>query len=87
MQMVEIAKALALNARLIIMDEPTAPSRRRIGTTFQDHRRSKRRIAIIYISHRMEEVLEMADRITVLRDGRCVGDLPPLKPRTIGSCR
>jgi ribose transport system ATP-binding protein len=77
MQMVEIAKALALNARIIIMDEPTssltaAESKhlfRIIGQLKADG------IGIIYISHRMEEVLHLADRISVLRDGRYIGDL------------
>ena len=77
MQMVEIAKALAMNARLIIMDEPT--SSLTAGESAQLFRivRSLRAdgIGIIYISHRMEEVLDLADRITVMRDGRRVGDL------------
>jgi ribose transport system ATP-binding protein len=77
MQMVEIAKALSLNARIIIMDEPT--SSLTVGETRQLFKiiASLRAdgIGIIYISHRMEEVLEVADRITVLRDGKYVGDL------------
>jgi ribose transport system ATP-binding protein len=77
MQMVEIAKALSLNARIIIMDEPT--SSLTLGESKQLFKIIKslraEGIGIIYISHRMEEVLELADRITVLRDGRYVGDL------------
>jgi ribose transport system ATP-binding protein len=77
MQMVEIAKSLALKARLIIMDEPT--SSLTAGESEQLFRivRQLRAdgIAIVYISHRMEEVLDLADRITVMRDGRRVGDL------------
>src|SRR3954463_4029797 len=77
MQMVEISKALALNARLIIMDEPT--SSLTLGESRQlfeiIHSLRKEDIGIIYISHRMEEVLQLADRITVLRDGKRVGDL------------
>src|SRR3954465_5946222 len=77
MQMVEISKALALNARLIIMDEPT--SSLTLGESRQlfeiIHSLRKEGIGIIYISHRMEEVLHLADRITVLRDGKRVGDL------------
>jgi ribose transport system ATP-binding protein len=77
MQMVEIAKALSMDARLIIMDEPTSSltageSRQLfeiIGVLKRDG------IGIIYISHRMEEVLDLADRITVMRDGKRVGDL------------
>jgi ribose transport system ATP-binding protein len=77
MQMVEIAKALALRARIIIMDEPTSSlAAGESQKLFQIIRQLRADgIAIIYISHRMEEVLDLADRITVLRDGRHVGDL------------
>ena len=77
MQMVEIAKALALNARIIIMDEPTSSLTAEESAKLFEIIRSLRAlgIAIIYISHRMEEVLALADRVTVLRDGRHVGDL------------
>jgi ribose transport system ATP-binding protein len=77
MQMVEIAKALSVNARIIIMDEPT--SSLTAGESEQlfkiIHQLRADGIGIIYISHRMEEVMALADRITVLRDGRYVGDL------------
>ena len=77
MQMVEIAKALALRARIIVMDEPTssltAGESERLFEIIAKLRAEG--IGIIYISHRMEEVLSLADRITVLRDGRHVGDL------------
>ncbi|HEX8912236.1 MAG TPA: sugar ABC transporter ATP-binding protein [Humisphaera sp.] len=77
MQMVEIAKALSARARIIIMDEPT--SSLTSGESEQLFRivRQLRAdgIGIVYISHRMEEVMMLADRITVLRDGRYVGDL------------
>src|SRR5882672_876171 len=77
MQMVEISKALALNARLIIMDEPTSSLTLGESKQLFEIIRSLRGegIGIIYISHRMEEVLQLADRITVLRDGKRVGDL------------
>lgn len=77
MQMVEIAKALAMNARLIIMDEPTSSlTAGESEQLFRIVRTLKAEgIGIIYISHRMEEVLDLADRITVMRDGRRVGDL------------
>jgi ribose transport system ATP-binding protein len=77
MQMVEIAKALSLNARIIVMDEPTSSlTSGESEQLFAIIRRLRSdRIGIIYISHRMEEVLDLADRITVLRDGRYVGDL------------
>ncbi len=77
MQMVEIAKALAKQARIIIMDEPTSSlTAGESEKLFQIIRQLRADgIAIVYISHRMEEVLDLADRITVLRDGRHVGDL------------
>jgi ribose transport system ATP-binding protein len=78
MQMVEIAKALAMNARLIIMDEPTSSLTAGESEQLFKIVRALRSegIGIIYISHRMEEVLDLADRVTVMRDGRRVGDLP-----------
>jgi len=77
MQMVEIAKALSTRARIIIMDEPTSSlASAESEQLFKIIRRLKRNdIGIIYISHRMQEVMDLADRITVLRDGRYVGDL------------
>ncbi len=77
MQMVEIAKALAQEARVIIMDEPTSSltlgEARQLFRIIADLRASG--VGIVYISHRLDEVLEVANRITVLRDGRYVGDL------------
>jgi ribose transport system ATP-binding protein len=77
MQMVEIAKALSANARILIMDEPTSSlTAGESEHLFRIIRQLRSEgIGIIYISHRMEEVLKLADRITVLRDGRYVGDL------------
>ena len=77
MQMVEIAKALSLDARVIIMDEPTSSlTAGESQHLFRIIRQLKDDgIGIVYISHRMEEVLTLADRITVLRDGRYIGDL------------
>jgi len=77
MQMVEIAKALSANARIIIMDEPTSSlTAGESEHLFKIIRQLREEgIGIIYISHRMEEVMVLADRITVLRDGRYVGDL------------
>jgi ribose transport system ATP-binding protein len=77
MQMVEISKALALDARLIIMDEPTSSLTLGESQQLFEIIRSLRKegIGIIYISHRMEEVLQLADRITVLRDGKNAGEL------------
>ncbi len=77
MQMVEIAKALSHRARIIVMDEPTSSlTSGESEQLFKIIRQLRSEgIGIIYISHRMEEVLDLADRITVLRDGRYVGDL------------
>ena len=76
-QMVEIAKALALNSEIYIMDEPTAAlSSKEIEELFRVTRKMKARgCAIIYISHRLEEVGQIADRVTVMRDGRKVDTL------------
>ncbi|MGH7975152.1 MAG: sugar ABC transporter ATP-binding protein [Limisphaerales bacterium] len=76
-QMVEIAKALSLNARLIIMDEPTS------SLTLTETNRllelvcelSEQGVSIIYISHRLGEIDECADRVVVLRDGKNAGEL------------
>ncbi len=76
-QLVEIAKALSLNARLIIMDEPNSSlTEHETERLFEVIRRLKAAgVSIIYVSHRIEEVLAIADRITVLRDGAYVGTL------------
>lgn len=78
MQMVEIAKALSLNARILVMDEPTSSlTASESAHLFAIVRQLRDEgLGIVYISHRMEEVLQLADRVTVLRDGRYVGDLP-----------
>ena len=78
-QMVEIAKALSQHAKVLVMDEPTAAiSDREIDRLFEIIRRLRQEgIAIIYISHRMREVFEIGDRITVLRDGSNVACLRP----------
>jgi ribose transport system ATP-binding protein len=71
-QLIEIAKALSEEANILIMDEPTASlSESETATLFNLVRRLKEKgISIIYISHRMNEIFEVADEITVLRDGR-----------------
>src|SRR5579859_3383885 len=70
-QLTEIAKALAQDARILILDEPTASlSKTETEGLFELIQRLKARgISLIYISHRMEEIFEIADRITVMRDG------------------
>jgi ribose transport system ATP-binding protein len=74
-QLVEIAKALSVNARILIMDEPTASlARSEVQTLYAIIDRLKQRgITIVYITHRLEEVMAVSDRVTVLRDGRLVG--------------
>ena len=73
-QLTEIAKALSQDARVLIMDEPTAAlAKTEAQQLFELMRRLKEQgIAIVYISHRMEEIFEISDRVTVLRDGRKV---------------
>jgi len=77
-QMVEIVKALSLNADIIVMDEPTsALSERETERLFSLMRSLKEQgVTIIFISHRIEEVFAIADRVTVLRDGELVGVVP-----------
>jgi ribose transport system ATP-binding protein len=74
-QMVEIAKALSLNARVIAMDEPTsALSDTEITRLYEVMRLLRARgVGIIFTSHRFDEVFEITDRVTVLRDGKLVG--------------
>src|SRR5436190_12657806 len=74
-QMVEVAKALSLDARILIMDEPTAAlTEHEIKELFATIRSLRDKgVSIVYISHRMEELFEIGDRVTILRDGRTVG--------------
>ncbi len=71
-QMIELAKTLHANPKLLIMDEPTSClSYREVNALFRLIRRIKAQgIGVIYVSHRLDEVLTIADRITILRDGR-----------------
>jgi methyl-galactoside transport system ATP-binding protein len=77
-QLVEIAKAVSYQSRIIIMDEPTSsltgPEAERLFAIMRQLQ--KRQVAIIYISHKMEEILRIADEVTILRDGRKVGTWP-----------
>lgn len=77
-QMVEIAKAISQKARIILMDEPTsALSSREVDALFGMMRRLKEQgVPVVFISHRLEEILEVVDRIIVMRDGHRVGTLP-----------
>jgi ABC-type sugar transport system ATPase subunit len=80
-QLVEIAKALSLDARILVMDEPSAtltpPEVERLFAIIRDLRAQG--LGLIYISHRLEEIFAIADRVLVLRDGQLVGT------RTIGN--
>ena len=73
-QMIEIAKALSLNARLLIMDEPTSSLTEsetvHLFRIIKELRQAG--VGIVYISHRLDELAEIADRVTVLRDGRTI---------------
>ena len=74
-QLVEIARALSCRARILVLDEPTSSlSETETEALFVTLRRLRSQgVGIIYISHRLEEVMRLADRITVLRDGRSIG--------------
>ncbi len=74
-QLVEIAKALSQNARILVLDEPTAAlTESEVETLFAIlEKLRKRGVGMIYISHKLDEVFAMSDRITVLRDGKTVG--------------
>ena len=74
-QMVEIAKALSRDCRIILMDEPSATlTKKELNALFDIIRDLKKRgIAVIYISHRMEEIFEICETATVMRDGRIIG--------------
>jgi len=77
-QLIEIAKALSHKARVLVMDEPTsalsAPEVQRLFSLIQSLK--QRGCGIVYITHKMEEIERIADRITVLRDGRWIGTAP-----------
>ncbi len=74
-QMVEVAKALSLNAKILIMDEPTsALTKNEIIELFATIKKLKKRgVSVVYISHRLEELFEIGDRVTVLRDSKYIG--------------
>jgi ribose transport system ATP-binding protein len=77
-QMVEIAKALSFDSRVLIMDEPTAAlNNAEIAELFNMIRELKARgVGIVYISHKMDELKQISDRVTVLRDGEYVATVP-----------
>ena len=77
-QLVEIARALTIDARVLVLDEPTSSlTDDEVASLFGRVRALRDDgVAIIFVSHRLKEVFELADRITVLRDGRTVGESP-----------
>jgi ribose transport system ATP-binding protein len=86
-QMVEIAKALSLEARILIMDEPTSSltltETARLFEVIKELRTQG--VSIIYISHRLAEIVDLADRVVVLRDGRNAGVLHGMRSNTTRS--
>ena len=88
-QAVEIAKAISLNVRVLIMDEPTASlSAHEVEQLFRlVETLRKQGVAILFISHRMEEVFSIADRVTVFRDGKWISTRPRSMVTTEGAIR
>lgn len=88
-QAVEIAKAISLKVRVLIMDEPTASlSANEVTQLFNLVATLRERgVAILFISHRMEEVFEISDRVTVLRDGKKISSLPRAEVTSDGAIR
>src|SRR6185369_3905387 len=74
-QMVEIARAMVRNVKLLVLDEPTAViAGREVAVLFDLLRRLRESgVSVLFISHRLEEVFTICDRVTVLKDGRLVG--------------
>ncbi|MFF2777438.1 sugar ABC transporter ATP-binding protein [Streptomyces sp. NPDC058052] len=88
-QVVEIVKALSVDARIVVMDEPTAAlAESEVELLHRLVRRlSERGVAVLYISHRLREIFELADRVTVLKDGAKVTTLPIGELTTAGLVR
>ncbi|MBW8818756.1 MAG: sugar ABC transporter ATP-binding protein, partial [Streptomyces sp.] len=82
LQMVEIAKALSLNARVLIMDEPTAVlTSEEVDKLFAIVRKLREDgVGIVFITHHLEEIAALGDRVTVIRDGKSVGQVPASTP-------
>ncbi|MFF6780056.1 ATP-binding cassette domain-containing protein [Streptomyces sp. NPDC012510] len=83
LQMVEIAKALSLDARVLIMDEPTAVlTTEEVEKLFSIVRRLRADgVGVVFITHHLEEIAALGDRVTVIRDGRSVGQVPASTPQ------
>lgn len=84
-QMVEIAKALSKRARILVLDEPTsALTEKEVTDLFRIIRKLKKDgVCMCYISHKMEEIQQIADRIVVLRDGQTIGAVTPIAEITL----
>jgi D-xylose transport system ATP-binding protein len=84
-QMVEIAKALSKRAHILVLDEPTsALTEKEVADLFRIIRKLKKEgVCMCYISHKMEEIQQIADRIVVLRDGQTIGDVTPIAEITL----
>lgn len=80
LQMMEIARAVSINAKIIIMDEPTSSlSDREVEHLFKIINRLRNQgVAMIYISHKMKEILQIADEVSIMRDGQYIGTWPAL---------
>jgi rhamnose transport system ATP-binding protein len=88
-QTVEIAKAISLKVRVLVMDEPTSSlSAHEVAQLFSLARRlSDQGVSVLFISHRMEEVFEVADRVTIFRDGKRISTQPRAKVTPEGAIR
>ena len=84
-QMVEIAKALSKNAEILVFDEPTsALTDKEVEALFEIIRKLKKQgVCMSYISHKMEELQQIADRMIVLRDGKTIGEVTPMSEITL----
>ena len=84
-QMVEIAKALSMKTEILVLDEPTsALTEKEVADLFRIIRKLKSDgVCMCYISHKMEEIEQIADRIVVLRDGQTIGDVTPIAEITL----
>ena len=84
-QMIEIAKALSLNAEILVLDEPTsALTDSEVDELFRVVNELKgQNVCMVFISHKMEEIEEIADRVAVLRDGKSIGDITKIENITL----
>ena len=78
MQMVEIAKAVSYNSKILVLDEPTSSlTEKEVAKLFKIIRKLQSRgVGMIYISHKMEEILQISDEVTIMRDGKFVSTTP-----------